>query len=233
MISIIIPTLNEEKGIAKTIRSIPEKIRSNAELIVVDVSSDETPRIARELGATVLRPKRRGKGYQMRYAVKRSKGDILIFLDGDGTDPGVFIPALLRKLANADLVLGCRSLEKIEGENPKMRKIFQIYRIIASPISYTLQLNISDPLAGFRAIRRKDWDILSLKSNDFDIETEMNIQAVRHRFTIAEVKIPNLERCGGFQSSKFLKSPKMWLKIFKMLLDYNLERSKNLFRDIS
>ena len=54
MISIIIPTLNEEKGIVATINSIPKDIRDEHEIIVVDVSNDQTPRVAEGLGAKVL-----------------------------------------------------------------------------------------------------------------------------------------------------------------------------------
>src|SRR3989344_3319856 len=109
MLSIIISTFNEEEGIAKTICSIPEEIRKTSEVIVVDVSDDFTPIIAKALGAAVLKEARKGKGWQMRQAVKKSKGDILIFMDGDGTDPGQYIPKLLKKLEKANLVLGCRS----------------------------------------------------------------------------------------------------------------------------
>jgi len=223
VISIIIPTLNEEEGIAKTLCSIPEDVKNGAEVIVVDVSTDLTPVIARRLGARVITARKKGKGSQMRQAVAESRGDILIFMDGDGTDPAAFIPKLVKKLETADLVLGCRNLSKMEGEEPKMRRIFQLYSMIAYPISHTLNLNVADPLAGFRAIRRKDWDRLDLKSNDFDIETEMNIKAIKNKLKIAEVPIPNLKRGGGMQGSKFLKSPKMWLKIFNMLVEYSRE----------
>ncbi|MEK7061688.1 MAG: glycosyltransferase family 2 protein [Patescibacteria group bacterium] len=222
MLSIIIPTLNEEEGIAKVICSIPKKIRKFSEVIVTDASSDMTPIIAENLGVKVLRLKKKGKGFQMKEAVKQSSGDILIFLDGDGTDPAEFIPALLKKLENSQLVLGCRSLTKFDNEEPEMRQFFQLYKAIASPVSSILGLKVSDPLAGFRAIRRKDWDALNLQSDDFDIETEMNIKAINKGFTIKEVLIPNLKRCGGAQNSKFIKNPKMWFKIFKMLLEYKI-----------
>ena len=51
MISIIIPTLNEEEGIAKALCSIPEEVRKKSEIVVVDISTDLTPVIAERLGA--------------------------------------------------------------------------------------------------------------------------------------------------------------------------------------
>ena len=225
-LSIIIPTLNEEEGIAKTICMIPDKVREDAEIIVVDVSSDLTPVIAARLGARVLKEAKKGKGWQMRQAAKKSRGEILIFMDGDATDPGYYIPKLLAKLKTANLVLGCRSLEVTE--DPKMRQYFKLWNVFSYPATQMLGLNVSDPLAGFRAIRRKDWDALDLKSDDFTIETEMNINAIRKQFVIAEVLIPNLQRAGGFQGSKFGRSPKMWYKIIKMLMDFSAETKKNV-----
>ncbi len=218
MLSIIIPTYNEEEGIAKTICGIPKEIRNQSELIVVDVSTDMTPVIAEELGAKVLRPKRKGKGFQMRHAAERSKGDILVFMDGDGTDPGTYIPKLIKKLESANLVLASR-VGAIDDDQAA-KKIFQAYSMIAYPIAHTLHLDVSDPLAGMRAIRRKDWDALQLKANDFEIEIEMNISAVKKGFKISDIKIPSVRRAGGVTSSKFLRSPKMWVKVAKMLVDY-------------
>lgn len=230
-LSIIISTFNEEEGIAKTICSIPEKIRKISELIVVDVSSDLTPVIAKALGAKVLREKRRGKGWQMRQAVKKSTGDILIFMDGDGTDPGQYMPEMLKKLKNANLVLGCRSSKWFRSKNLKTYpwQSYVIWDIIFYPTRQILGLNVSDPLAGFRAIRRSDWDKLKLKSNDFAIETEMNIKATQKNFAIKQVLIPSIKRAGGLANSKFLKSPKAWIKIYKMLSDYKKQKKQKTF----
>jgi len=223
MISIIIPTLDEEEGIAKTICSIPEEIRKKSEIIAVDSSSDYTAIIAKKLGAKVIKEKK-GKGRQMRRGVAESKGDTLVFMDGDGTDPGEYIPKLLRKLERADLVLGCRSLKHFKSDYPGMRQLFKFYRIFFVPPFRLVDFRVSDPLAGFRAIRRKDWDSLNLKSNTFEIETEMNIKAIKGGFIIKEVKIPHLKRCGGILKSKFGANPKMWFKIFRLFLKHCEDR---------
>jgi len=227
-ISIIIPTLNEEEGIAKVICSIPKEI--DAEIIVVDASSDYTPIIAERLGVKVIRTKKKGKGWQMKKAVEESSGDILVFLDGDGTDPAQYIPKLLEKLKTANLVLGCRSFKDFKTDDQRMKRIFDLYGIFIVPIFNLIGLNVSDPLAGFRAIRREDWDKLDIKSNGFAIETEMDIKAKENNFVIKEVRIPNLKRCGGVKKSKFAKDYKSWLKILKMIIDYRKSRSKYIHK---
>jgi glycosyltransferase involved in cell wall biosynthesis len=222
MISIIIPTLNEEEGIAKVICSIPDKIRKNSEVIVVDASNDMTPVIAEKLGAKVIRVSRKGKGRQMRIAAKEAKGDILVFLDGDGTDPAQYIPDLLKELKTANLVLGCRYLKDFEIDDKNLRRIFKVYGFFITRVFHLINFKCSgDPLAGFRAIRKKDWEKLNLESDDFKIETEMNIKALKHGFIIKEVPIPHLRRCGGgLKGSKFLKSPQQIFEVYSFIFKH-------------
>jgi glycosyltransferase involved in cell wall biosynthesis len=246
MISIIIPTFNEEEGIAKTICSIPKKIRNKAEIIVVDVSNDFTPIIAKELGAKVIKSPFKGKGFQMRLGVKKSKGDIIIFMDGDGTDPGQYIPQMLRELKKANLVLGVRYLKDFPEDDKVLRNLFKIYGFFITRLFHLINFNVKgDPLAGFRAIRKKDWEILNLQSDDFKIETEMNIKALKNNFVIKEVPIPHLKRCGGgLSASKLLTNPKQILEIYRFIfsqineerivskLKKLEERLKNTFKNI-
>ncbi|OGZ63146.1 MAG: hypothetical protein A2639_03030 [Candidatus Staskawiczbacteria bacterium RIFCSPHIGHO2_01_FULL_34_27] len=227
-LSIIIPTLNEEEGIAKVICSIPEEIRKISEVIVVDFSDDFTPIIAKRLGAEVLRGDKKGKGRQMRQAVKKSKGEILVFLDGDGTDPADFIPKLLEKLEKSNIVLGCRNSGKLDIKKPKIYEKLDFFgrKLSGKFYAYMFGLKVFDPLAGFRAIRRKDWDALNLKSDGFEIETEMNIKAMKNHFKIEQVLLPNLRRSGGVTASKFLLSPKSIIKVIRIVLEYKLEKVK-------
>lgn len=221
MLSIIIPTLNEEEGIAKVLCSIPEEIKKQSEIIVVDVSTDCTPLIAERLGAKVIRAEKKGKGRQMREGAENSQGEILIFLDGDGTDPPQYIPKLLKELEGADLVLGCRSMKEFETDDRAMRRVFKVYGFFIGPLFRLIGFNASDPLAGFRAIRKKDWQKLELESDDFKIETEMNIKAMKQGFIIKEVAIPHLKRCGGgLKASKLTRNYGQWLEISKPFLKY-------------
>lgn len=220
MLSIIIPTLNEEEGIAKTICSIPKEIRDKSEVIVVDASNDYTPIISERLGAKLIKSKKRGKGLQMKEGVKESKGDTLIFMDGDGEYLGQYIPELLEKLKTANLVLGCRTGKKFKSGSCLTRIFFNSSRIFFSKPFCLFGINISEALTGFRAIRRKDWDRLNLKSNSFEIETEINIKATKEGFEIKEVIVPNFKRCGGVAKSKFTANPKMWFGVMRLFLKY-------------
>jgi len=223
--SIIIPTRDEEESIGKVLCSIPNEIRKKSEIIVVDSSTDYTPIIAKKLGARVIIEKRKGKGNAIRTGVNASRGNILIFLDGDGTDPPQYIPKLLLKLKKSNLVLGCRSSKSFKNDDLTMRRIFKLYGISIRPIFRIVGLKVGDPLAGFRAIRRSDWDKLNLKSKGFEIETEMNLKALDKEFDIRQVSIPHFKRGGGLMKSKLISNPRSWFKIINFVLRY-VEKKK-------
>jgi len=217
--SIIIPTKDEEEGIAKVLCSIPNNIRRRSEVFVIDSSKDMTPVIAKKLGVKVIKS-RGSKGKAMKTGVELSKGKILIFLDGDGTDPASYIPKLLEKLKNANLVLGCRAMKEFSEDDPMMRRIFHAYGLSIRPVFRIIGLNVADPLAGFRVIRREDWDKLKLQSNGFEIEAEMNVKALENNFVIKQVPIPHLKRSGGLTRSKLVMNPRHWIKVANFVLKH-------------
>ena len=222
--SIIIPTRNEEEAIAKVLCSIPEEIQKKTEIIVVDSSEDKTPIIAKKLGAKVIKVKKKGKGYAMKLGAKIAKSDVLIFLDGDGTDPPQYIPKLLDKIKKYDLVLASRNL-KNRYSDKKYKIIFAIYIPFVKSFFKLLGFNVKgDPLAGFRAIKKDTWNMLNLKSNDFLIETEMNLKAIEYNLKIGEISIPILPRCGGLLKSKLVRSPSQWIKIFNYGINHKKDK---------
>src|SRR5918912_285484 len=84
-ITVIIPCLNEEQGIAEILRSMPDFVD---EVIVVDNNStDRTSDVARSLGAMVIREEVRGYGRSYKRGFRDATGDIIITLDGDHSYP--------------------------------------------------------------------------------------------------------------------------------------------------
>ena len=77
--SVIIPTYNEEKEIARAIASA-----APAEVIVVDAGSrDKTVSIAKKYKAKVIQTKKKSKAYQLNQGSQQAKGDVLLFLHAD------------------------------------------------------------------------------------------------------------------------------------------------------
>nr|WP_252718702.1 glycosyltransferase family 2 protein [Haloarcula sp. CBA1122] len=105
VLSVVMPTLNEEKGIVECIDRIKtaiSELRVPTEIIVSDSSTDATPELARERGATVVTPDEPGYGYAYRYAFDKARGEYIAMGDADTTYDFEMIPQLLEPVQNGD-----------------------------------------------------------------------------------------------------------------------------------
>jgi len=195
IISIILPTLNEEKGIIETLKQI-NKLDIDKEVLVVDgLSTDNTVRNAKAYGAKVVIEKRKGKGIAMATGVKKAKSNIICFLDGDGTYPPRFIPKMLELIKNCDVVVASRLLKK-EGANDSINTLIH-YRLFPFIFkNYLKKFKTSEPITGMRLMRKETWNKLNLKSHDFLIETEMEIKMAKNKMKVIEIPIPCIKRIG-------------------------------------
>src|SRR6266540_6849602 len=109
-VAVIIPCLNEEATIASVLRGFRENLPAAALYVVDNNSVDATARIARELGAAVLRETRPGKGWAVRKAFKEVEADIYLLVDGDATYPPEDAGRMLQPIMDgvADVVVGAR-----------------------------------------------------------------------------------------------------------------------------
>ena len=207
-VSVIIPSLNEERGIGTCIERVQESFRVHGidgEVIVSDNSTDETPLIAEALGAKVVTPDRRGYGYAYRFTVNHSHGEFIVMGDADGSYDFLDIPRFLRPLqdGSADLVVGNRFKGEIKtGAMPWS------HRYIGNPLlSFLLRLlfkaEISDAQCGFRAIRRGVFDSLGLASVGMEFASEMVILSALKGLRIMELPITYYPRLGRSKLRSF------------------------------
>ena len=210
-VSIIIPTLNEEKGIVETLKQINELDIEREVLVVDGLSKDDTVKNAEMNGAKVIVEKRKGKGIAMATGVKNAKSDIICFLDGDGTYPPKFIPKMLELVENCDVVVASRLLKK-EGVNDSVNTFFH-YRFFPFLFKHYLsKFKTSEPITGMRMMKKETWKKLHLKSHDFLIETEMEVKMAKNKMQVIEIPIPCIKRIG---KSKWDSSLRTMLKIRK------------------
>ena len=215
-VSVIIPTLNEEAGIRETIARIPPSVRQRAEVLVVDGSSDDrTVTRAAALGARVMVVPRVGKGYAMHRGVQAARGELLLFIDGDSSYPSEAIPKFLAVAGSNRLVLGNATpyvlkqptlRAKLDLLAPSFLLTQFIFRLFGVPLQ--------DPLNGMRAIMIADYRRLHLTALTFEIETEMDIQAITHGMRVIEIPIQITPRKG---QSKFFLDFRSHLKILRLL----------------
>jgi len=99
MLSIIIPTLNEEKYLFNLLESIKKQGVKDYEVIVADAGSkDQTLEIARKYGCVIIKGGLPSKGRN--EGAKAAKGDTLLFLDADVILPEGFLKQALKEVAD-------------------------------------------------------------------------------------------------------------------------------------
>jgi glycosyltransferase involved in cell wall biosynthesis len=190
MYLVIIPAFNEEK----TIGSIIQKIKRHADQIVVidDHSSDDTGKIARSYGATVVRhSKNKGVGAVMKTGItyaKKLKPDMVITIDADGQHRPEDIPSLIRPIieGKADFVLGSRFLAKEPTDMLLQKKIGN--KLLSLIVSLLAGVRLTDTQTGFRAINKRALLSLNLVS-DFTYTQEMILVLCHNGFRCAEVPV--------------------------------------------
>ena len=209
LISIILPTLNEERGIIETLKRINELDLDKEVLVVDGLSTDNTIKNAEAYGARIVIEKRKGKGVAMATGVKAARSDTICFLDGDGTYPPRFIPKMLELIEKCDVVVASRLLEK-EGANDSLNTFIH-YRFFPFVFkSFLKKFKTSEPITGMRLMRKETWNKLNLCSHDFLIETEMEVKMAKNKMKVIEIPIPCIKRIGR---SKWDLS---WRTIFKI-----------------
>ncbi|HMP41691.1 MAG TPA: glycosyltransferase family 2 protein, partial [Roseiflexaceae bacterium] len=153
-VSLIIPALNEAVCLGPLLAEVV--LEHIHEVIVVDNgSTDDTAAVARRAGATVVAEPRRGYGYACAAGVAAASGDLLAFMDGDGSFLPHELPTLLRPLREneADLVLGTRMRGgMVRGAMPAHQAFGN--RLVARLLHLLYGLRLSD-LGPYRAIRRE------------------------------------------------------------------------------
>ncbi|MBR0471561.1 MAG: glycosyltransferase family 2 protein [Methanosphaera sp.] len=203
-VSFVIPALNEEGIVGKTIKSIPvediEEAGYEVEIIVINNNStDNTEQEAREAGATVFLEMNRGYGNAYKRGFKEATGDILVMGDADGTYPLEQSMSFINMIIEdgCDFVIGSRFDGTIEeGAMPAL------HQYIGNPM-LTKMLNIlfhshySDTHCGMRAFTREAYDKMELTAPGMEYAIEMVIEASEKNLRIKEVPISYRKRGGG------------------------------------
>jgi len=199
MISVVIPALNEEEPIAAVVRDclttgLP------GELIVVDNgSTDRTAERARAAGAKVILEPKPGYGRACAAGVRALSADcdIVVFLDGDGSDCPEFMPELVESIQRGeqDFVIGSRTRGKRERGSMNFQQVVA-GRVAGALLRLLYGVRYSD-MCPFRAIRRSALEKLGMKEETYGWNLEMQMRAARARLRILEVPVNHRCRTGG------------------------------------
>ena len=199
MINVIIPALNEQEPIADVVRALAAtKIPS--EIIVVDNgSTDQTAKRAHIAGAKVVTEPRRGYGRACAAGVRAlsPECDIVVFLDGDGSDCPGFMNELVDPIlaGKYDFVIGSRTRGKREAGSMNLQQILS-GRIAGFILRLLYGVRYTD-MCPFRAIRRDALARLGMREQTYGWNLEMQMKAARAGLRILEVPVNHRRRTGG------------------------------------
>ncbi|MGC8538808.1 MAG: glycosyltransferase family 2 protein [Candidatus Micrarchaeia archaeon] len=192
-ISIVIPTLNEEKNIAAVIKGVKKVLAGYSyEIIIVDgYSKDNTVKIARRLGARVLYDNV-GKGSALVKGLRAAKGEVQISMDADMSNKPQELKLLVAGLeAGYDVCMGSRFITGGGSEDmPLIRRFGD--RMFVHLVNLLFHAHYTDLCYGYRSFRKGVIDKMKISEMGFGIETEMNIKAIKAGLRILEV--PSLEK---------------------------------------
>ena len=198
-VAIVIPALNEEEAIRQLLAEMP---RDFAQWIIVvdNGSTDATASVARHEGAVVASEPTRGYGRACLkgFSTARSLGaEIVIFMDGDGSDDPADLPMLLTPLleGQAEMTIGSRvSRHSERGAIPPQARLgnWLVSRMIR--LLYGAQVH---DIGSFRAIRCSALDTLGMREMTFGWPVEMLVKMARARYRIMELPIHYRRRSHG------------------------------------
>jgi len=205
-LSIVIPALNEEKSIAKIIErclSRREEIMTHTAVTEVDIvvisdgSTDRTAAIANSYKgiSTIVFEENRGYGAAIKSGWRESGGDLLAFLDADGTcDPKYFIPMCQTiQESDVDIVLGSRM-----GPDSKMPKIRRIGNTMFTLLlGFLSREQLTDAASGMRVVRKTSLERILPLPDGLHFTPAMSARAlVDPELKIGEIPMLYEERVG-------------------------------------
>src|SRR5436309_2096571 len=197
-VSVIIPALDEEEPIAGVVREcfatgVPDEV-----IVVDNGSSDRTAERAREAGARVVTaPRGYGRACAAGVSAVSPECEIVVFLDGDGSDVPSFMNELVNPIVRGthDFVIGSRTRGQREPGSMNFQQIFA-GRLAGWLMSILYGVRYTD-MCPFRAIRSDALEKLSMKEETYGWNLEMQMKAARLGLRILEVPVNHRRRAGG------------------------------------
>jgi glycosyltransferase involved in cell wall biosynthesis len=191
--------MNEAANLPLVLPRLPVFV---TEVIVVDAHShDGTVEVARSLrpDAVILLQEGRGKGSALRQGFEAATGDIIVSIDADGSTQPEEIERFVNALrAGADYVKGSRYMKG--GGSVDLSPLRRLGNLGLTLMTRVVHgAHFSDLCYGFNAFWRDVLPVLALESTGFEIETEMNLRALRAGLRVTEV--PSIEASRIYGSS--------------------------------
>jgi glycosyltransferase involved in cell wall biosynthesis len=232
-LSVVIPALNEEGGIAKIVEQVlatREGLKTigvtGLEVIVVDDGSvDATPGIVERMADVQLvrHPVNRGYGAAIKTGFGRGKGELLAFIDADSTYPPEYFVKLCEVAIRdgADVVIGSRRSGGASSMPPVRRLGNLIWSSLLSVIGNS---RVQDPASGMRVLRRECLQQLYPLPDGLNFTPVMSTRSLHEGLKVVEIPIAYHERSGRSKLSVVRDGTRFLKTILWTALQYNPAR---------
>ena len=201
-VAVLIPCYNEAVTIKKVVADFKRELPGAAIYVYDNNSTDGTARIARDAGAIVRYEGRQGKGNVCRQMFRDIEADCYLMVDGDDTYPAESAAALCSPVLNgeADMTVGDRLSNGTYAE--ENRRAFHGFgnNLVRAMIKWIYGYSFDDVMTGYRAMSKPFVKTFPVLSEGFQIETELSIHAVDHRWRIQDVPVEYRDRPAGSES---------------------------------
>jgi len=197
-ISVVIPALNEEEPIAGVVRECFATSVPNEVIVVDNHSTDRTADRAREVGARVVTaPRGYGRACAAGVRALSPECEVVVFIDGDGSDCPEFMPQLVDPIAAGkfDFVIGSRTRGQREPGSMNFQQVLS-GRIVGALLRLLYGIGYTD-MCPFRAIRRDALAKLNMCEETYGWNLEMQMKAARAGLRILEIPVHHRRRTGG------------------------------------
>lgn len=215
--AVLIPCYNEALTIEKVVKDF-RKYLPEADIYVYDNNStDETADIAEKAGAIVRHEPKQGKGNVVNSMFRDIDADCYIMVDGDDTYEASHAPDMCKLVLedDVDMVIGDRLSTTYFEENKRAFHNFGNV-LVRTLVNLFHHGRVHDVMTGYRAMSRRFVKELPTLSEGFQIETEMTVFALKHKYSIKEIPIEYRDRPEGSQSK--LNTIKDGIKILWTIL---------------
>lgn len=222
-LSVVIPALNEEKGIGAVIKQIPtaklNELGYEVEVIVVDNNcTDRTAEIAESLGARVVKQPIRGYGSAYKMGFDMATGDIIATGDADMTYPFDMLPELLATLRENNLdFLNTDRLTNLNREAMTFSHVFGNW-LLTTTTKILFNWPFRDSQSGMWIFKREIWNHLNVLSPNMPFSQELKVEAYAKGFKCSEAQIEYRPRIGDVKLSTFKDGIRNMLQLFKKRL---------------
>jgi glycosyltransferase involved in cell wall biosynthesis len=177
-ITVVIPCLNEEQGIEKVLKRMPEFVD---EVIVVDNgSTDRTSDVATSLGAKVIREDVRGYGRAYKRGFSMATGDIIVTLDGDHSYPPDAISYLLEAFLHLEVDFLNASRFPVRDRHAMSFKHKFGNLVLSIVMSLLFFRWVRDSQSGMWVFRRSILKDMIIESDGMAFSEEIKIEALLH-----------------------------------------------------